>query len=154
MVFNAIFKNFQVISWRSVLLVEETGIPREKHQHAVSHWQTVSHNVVSNTPRLSGVRTHNVSDDRHWLHTKGYSCISIYHTITPKYLKMFFEVFTLIYNKFNFVTFYWSSCIKPRKWAVMYMYVRDIKFAYFYDFSIEFWNCFDSLIFILNFIIG
>ena len=37
MVFNATFSNISVISWRSVLLVEETGI----------HWQTLSHNVVS-----------------------------------------------------------------------------------------------------------
>ena len=27
--------------------------------------KTLSHNVVSSTPRLSGVRTHNVSGDRH-----------------------------------------------------------------------------------------
>jgi len=31
MVFNATF-NISVISWRSVLLVEETGIPREYHR--------------------------------------------------------------------------------------------------------------------------
>ena len=30
-VINAIFKNILVISWRSVLLVEETGIPRVNH---------------------------------------------------------------------------------------------------------------------------
>jgi len=30
MVFNATFNNFAVISWRSVLLVEETAVPREK----------------------------------------------------------------------------------------------------------------------------
>jgi len=29
MVFNAIFNNICVISWRSVLLVEETGVPGE-----------------------------------------------------------------------------------------------------------------------------
>jgi hypothetical protein len=29
MVFNATFNNISVISWRSVLLVEETGVPRE-----------------------------------------------------------------------------------------------------------------------------
>jgi hypothetical protein len=30
-VFNATFNNISVISRRSVLLVEETGVPREKH---------------------------------------------------------------------------------------------------------------------------
>jgi hypothetical protein len=31
MVFNATFNNILVISWMSVLLVEETGVPRENH---------------------------------------------------------------------------------------------------------------------------
>jgi hypothetical protein len=51
MVFNAPFNNISVISWRSVLLVEETGVPGENHRPAASHWQIVSHNVVSSTPK-------------------------------------------------------------------------------------------------------
>jgi hypothetical protein len=51
MVFNATFNNILVISWRSVLLVEETGEPGENHWPVTSHWQTLSHNVVSSTPR-------------------------------------------------------------------------------------------------------
>ena len=47
MVFNATFNNISVISWRSVLLVEETG---ENHWPVTSHWQTLSHSVVSSTP--------------------------------------------------------------------------------------------------------
>jgi hypothetical protein len=31
LVFNATFRNNSIISWQSVLLVEETGVPREKH---------------------------------------------------------------------------------------------------------------------------
>jgi hypothetical protein len=31
MVCNATFNNISVISWQSVLLVEETGVPRENH---------------------------------------------------------------------------------------------------------------------------
>jgi hypothetical protein len=50
MVFNATFNNISVISWQSVLSVEETGVPRENHRPAASHWQTLSHNVVSSTP--------------------------------------------------------------------------------------------------------
>jgi hypothetical protein len=36
-VFNATFKNISDISWRSVLLVKETGVPRENHKLAASH---------------------------------------------------------------------------------------------------------------------
>jgi hypothetical protein len=32
MVFNATFNNISVISWLSVLLVEETGVPGENHR--------------------------------------------------------------------------------------------------------------------------
>ena len=43
MVFNTIFNNISVISWRSILLVEETGVPRENHRPVASHWQILSH---------------------------------------------------------------------------------------------------------------
>jgi hypothetical protein len=46
MVFNATFNNISVISWRSVLLVGETGGPAENHWPVASHWQTLSHSVV------------------------------------------------------------------------------------------------------------
>ena len=49
MAFNTTFNNISVISWRSVLLVEETRVPRENHLPVASHWQTLSHNVVSST---------------------------------------------------------------------------------------------------------
>jgi hypothetical protein len=65
MVFNATFNSISVISWWSILLVEETSVPRENHRPPESHGQTLSHNVVSSTPRLSWIRTHNVSGDSH-----------------------------------------------------------------------------------------
>ena len=37
---------------------------RENHRPVASHEQTLSHSVASITPRLSGIRTHNVSGDR------------------------------------------------------------------------------------------
>jgi uncharacterized DUF497 family protein len=36
MVFNVTFNNISVISWRSVLLVEETGVRRENHRPVAS----------------------------------------------------------------------------------------------------------------------
>jgi hypothetical protein len=38
-VFNTTFNNISVISWRSVLLVKETGKPGENHPPAASQWQ-------------------------------------------------------------------------------------------------------------------
>jgi hypothetical protein len=46
MVFNATFNNISVISWWSVLFVEETGGPGENHRPVASHWQPLSHNVI------------------------------------------------------------------------------------------------------------
>jgi hypothetical protein len=50
--------NISVILWQSVLLVEETVVSGENHQ------QTLSHNVVSSTPRQSRFRTQHVSGVR------------------------------------------------------------------------------------------
>jgi hypothetical protein len=38
-IFNTTFNNIPVISWQSVLLVEETGVPEENHRPVTSHWQ-------------------------------------------------------------------------------------------------------------------
>jgi hypothetical protein len=46
-----------------------------------SHWRTWSHNVVSSTPRLIGVRNHNICGERHWLHRQ--LEINYYTTTTP-----------------------------------------------------------------------
>jgi len=51
MMLNATFYNISVISWQSVLLVEETRVPGENHWPTASHWQTLSHSVVSSTSR-------------------------------------------------------------------------------------------------------
>jgi len=37
MVFNTTFNNISVISWQSVLLVEETTVPVENHRPVRSH---------------------------------------------------------------------------------------------------------------------
>jgi hypothetical protein len=49
----------------SYIMVEETGVHRENHRAVISHSNALSHNVASSTPRLSGIRTHNFSGERH-----------------------------------------------------------------------------------------
>jgi len=76
------FNNISVISLRSALLVEETRGPGENHPPAASHWQTLSHNVVSRTPPLGWFRTNNISGDigTDWIGRYK----SNHHTITTK----------------------------------------------------------------------
>ena len=51
MVYNATFDNILAISWCLVLLLGETGVLGENHRPAANHRQTLSHKVVSSTPR-------------------------------------------------------------------------------------------------------
>jgi len=60
MISNATLNNISVISWRSTIFVEETGVSGENHRPDESHWQTLSHNVLSSIPHLSGIYTDNV----------------------------------------------------------------------------------------------
>ena len=48
---KATFNNILVISWWSVLLLQEAGVPKGNHRLGASRCQTLSHNVVSSTPR-------------------------------------------------------------------------------------------------------
>jgi len=65
MVFNATFNNISIISWWSVLL-EETTVHGQNYQHVASHWQTLSHNVVSSTPFHEQGLNSKLSGDMHW----------------------------------------------------------------------------------------
>ena len=45
--FNATFSNISAISWRPVLVLEEAGVPGEKHRPWASNWKTLSFAAAS-----------------------------------------------------------------------------------------------------------
>ena len=61
MVFNATFDNILVISWQSVLLMEETGVCGENRRPV----DKLYYKMLYLTPRMSGIQTHNFSGDRY-----------------------------------------------------------------------------------------
>ena len=56
-----------------------------------------------------------------------------------------------MFNYSLYLFFYWSACINPGNWVVMYLCVRGIDFSIFYDLTIGFWNCSDSVYFSIFF---
>jgi hypothetical protein len=64
MVVNATLNNISAISWRSVLLVEETG-------SGENHWQTLSHNVDRVHQQRSIKHTHKTSSNTNLTKTVG-----------------------------------------------------------------------------------
>ena len=61
------------------------------------------------------------------------------------------DLFNIIDSLYYF--FYWCACTKPLRWEVMYLCVRGIDFASFYDFSIVFRNCSYCVVFFVFYFI-
>jgi hypothetical protein len=59
-VFNTTFNNISVISWRPVVLVEETGVPGENHLLATSHLHSLSHNVLNGLELIGNVNVRHI----------------------------------------------------------------------------------------------
>jgi hypothetical protein len=59
---------FQLYGGGQFYLCRKLEYPEKNHRPAASHSQTLSQNVVSSTPHLSEVWTHDVKSNGHWLH--------------------------------------------------------------------------------------
>ena len=75
MLFNATFNTISAISWRIVLLVDETRRPGENHRPVASQVQALSHNAVHLV--LIDIRTHRSV-------AIGINCIGELGAIKPK----------------------------------------------------------------------
>jgi hypothetical protein len=92
MVFNTTFNKILVISWRSVLLMEYTGVPGEKkHRPATSRWQN---HIMLYWVYLAmrGIQPHNVSGDSHRVYSINKTDR---HDITKILLKVVLNTITL-----------------------------------------------------------
>jgi hypothetical protein len=98
MVFNATFNNISVISWRSVLLVEETGGPRENHRPQVQVTNKLYHIMLYTSPWSIFELTTSVVIGTDCIG----SCKSNYHTITATTAPSLHTIIaTLLMNIYN-----------------------------------------------------
>jgi hypothetical protein len=79
-VFYATFNNISVISWRSVLLVEETGVPGENNRPATS------------TLRLSGIRA-TIGEKYIYLSMESYYTFTLFGCYEISISKMAIDIF-------------------------------------------------------------
>jgi hypothetical protein len=129
-VFNATYHNISVISWQSVLLLGETEVTSEYHRPVASHWQILSHIVVSRPHR----------HEWHCNSNRKYIWLSLYCIVmTVKYI-----VFNFYCNESQIYVIFvlqwqsdiWYICITMTVRYMVYLYCNNSQiYAYIYCLS-------------------
>jgi hypothetical protein len=83
-----------VISWQSVLMVEEIGVPGENHRPVAGNWQTSSHNVYRVHLAISRIQTPNFSGDISMKHKKKFVNMDIFRTIMSTYQSLYMAFYS------------------------------------------------------------
>jgi hypothetical protein len=83
-------------------LVKKTRVPGESHRPVTSHCQTLSHNVVSSTPCLNRILTHNVSGTNRLVNLSLLTCTNL-NKMKSSLLKITtLEVYKKLYSAYFF----------------------------------------------------
>jgi hypothetical protein len=138
MVFYATFNNISVVSWRSVLLVEETGVTRENHLVVGSSWPWSYGSWIYNyLVRISiGTRSTTLCDqDCQWLATGRWFSLVTHKSIWPPlYVCLFvwwcFMPLSKIFQLYRGGQFYWWR--KPE-----YLYILSMVHIYHFGYPMH-----------------
>jgi hypothetical protein len=116
-VFNTTFTNISVTTF-----VAEIGVPREINRPVASHWQHLSHNVLSSTPRHEWGSN---SQLKWWWVTIAHVFVYNYHSTTTAQVQLRWKVIVLlILMEFMIITVYnLSFHINQWKELVCWKYV-------------------------------
>ena len=82
-----VFNNISVIWWRSVVLVEEIGLPRENHRPIASHWQVGDMNEMHLSMPFVCVNTFLVLYNKMITHNYNYMYSSTINNFRYSYVK-------------------------------------------------------------------
>ena len=143
MVFNTTFNNISAISRQSVLLVEETGVPREKHQPAASHWQTfITYCCTEYTLTWAGFEL-TALVVIHRMHRYKCSCKSNYYTITATTTQAWISQHSNHQSKFSkqYHVYEWTIILLVMSKKIIYLKFHCNMFVIWTNFRLPCQNC-------------